>query len=72
MIEGIPALLPLHFFEISFEAKYLPSRKKRGRLTKEFLVAPTGKLLGEEALKEFFFAWNEKGNQGHCCAARNV
>lgn len=61
MFESLPSLLPLHFFELFFDAKYVSATKRRGKLGKEHLINPTGKYFDEEDSLEFFLGWNEKG-----------
>lgn len=57
MFERLPSLLPLHFFDLSFEAAYL---KEGSRLSKAHILPTTGSYLEEDEAK-VFFGWNEKG-----------
>lgn len=61
MFEGIPSLLPLHFFDLVFEAKHFALSKRRCKLSKEYLLNSTGTYFAEKDSPDFYFAWNEKG-----------
>lgn len=61
MFESLPSLLPLHFFELYFDARYVSATKRRGKLGKEYLINPTGKYSDEDDCIELFLGWNEKG-----------
>lgn len=60
MFEDIPAILPLHFFDISYRVAYLSSKKDEIR-KKKYLLPSTSKYLSEKERGEFYLGWNEKG-----------
>ncbi len=56
MFERLPSLLPLHFFDLYFEAPYL----KEEAFHQRHLLPSTFSYFGEDEAK-VFFGWSEKG-----------
>ena len=61
MFDDIPSVLPIHFFDLTYEANYLQSRMGKLKLKKEYLLPSTSLYLDEEDSNEIYFAWNENG-----------
>lgn len=58
------ALVPIHFFSLSFDAYYLSPEeigKKSGELGKKYVLPSTSDLCGEASFAEVALAWNREG-----------
>jgi hypothetical protein len=61
ILDEIPAVLPLNFFDLSFELNYLKITHRKELKKKQFILPSTSDYLDENSSSTFSMAWNEEG-----------